>query len=694
MGKRGQTTDGAARLGRPPGVPKGPAPWPSVPDFAVPALLATVQLTGTWGLAELNDLRPGQERWMAAIACVVIACVALIWRRTAPVPVLAAAVAFSAFGVAAMGSSDTLVAGLADAVALYSLAVRRERREAMIGGVVAGAVALAVVAPMLRNVTDILLNGTVNVLYYLLVTALGQLRRQYKRRRRALAEQLAEAERARRAAAESERERLARDLHDVAGHHLSAVVVHSGAVARTADPALARNALSAAADTGRDVLTALSRLVDVMGPDDPDGRDGGLGTLLPQLCHGLARLGVPVSLAIEGRARRLRPEVGIAAYRIVQESLTNAMRYAPGAPVAVEVRHVPGAVEVAVANEAPGEDAAVHALGSGRGIAGMRERAEALGGTLTAGPPDGSAITAASAADAADSEEAPERGPGPGGWTVRAVLPTSPSGGRRRFGWSEVLDATVAAFCAMVPALLAFTPPDPILGDVSYGETVLITALLLARGIPLWWRRRAPYLALGGLAALDIAGALTVGAHTSPFLGLLLVGGPAEMVAVYAVAGYARRGRPTWPAPFIGAAPWAVTFTTLMVTDPDTDQSLGVVPFGLGAGGVFGILVLLPFWAWGKAVTGRGQRWEATARETMAARKGEAVQAERHRVALGLRATVLDHTARLVRAAEAGLAGTGEDAQAALVAVTEHARAALLDMRALLDTLEDTPEEA
>ncbi|QXJ21775.1 hypothetical protein AGRA3207_002662 [Actinomadura graeca] len=665
----------------------------------MPALLATVQIAGSWGLAALSDIHRGQGRWMTAIACVIVAGVALIWRRKAPVPVLVAAVACSGAGVLVMDTPDTLFGGLSDSVALYSLAVHRDRRQAMIGAVAAGTVAIATVLPSVRSPSELVLNCTLSVLAYVVITALGQLRRQYQQRRRVLAAQLAEAERARGAAAASERERLARDLHDVAGHHLSAVVVHSGAVSRTGDPELIREALSAAADTGRDVLRALTRLVDVMGPDD---LGGGLDTGLPQLCQGLSRLGVPVSLAIEGRTRRLRPEVGMAAYRIVQESLTNAMRYAPGAPVTVEVRHVPGAIELLVANEAPAEDAAVPALGTGRGIAGMRERAESLGGTLTAAPADlldvplGRSQGASEDGDSSEVSRSRETmltdvrdtaPSGPRGWTVRAVLPTS--GGRRRLGWPEVLDTTVAASCAFLPALVGFIPPEPILGRTSAGMAAVMLVMLVLRGVPLWWRRRAPYTALGTLAAMDVAWALTAGAHTPPFLALLLVGAPAEMIAVYAVGGHARRGSRTWPAPLIGAVPWAAAFAVLLVTDPETEQTSSVIPFALGAGGLFGVLVLLPFWAWGRTVTGRGQRWEATARETMAARTGEAVQAERHRVALGLRATVLDHTARLVRAAEAGMAGTEEDARAALASVTELARTALLDMRALLDALEE-----
>ncbi|WP_030169437.1 sensor histidine kinase [Spirillospora albida] len=644
---RGRGEPGATALG----APVGDAPWPRVADFAVPALLAAIQITGSWAMAAGLDIELSRLRWMGLVAGVVLGCAALIWRRTAPVPVLGAVVACSAIALLAAGTAEMPVAGMADGVALYSLAVQRNRRTATIGAVVTGVMAVAVILPFLHGPAEIALNVTLGVLYYVLIIALGQLRRQHNRRRRALAAQLAEAGRA---AAGVERERLARDLHDVAGHHLSAVVVHSGAVSRLADPALTREALAAAADTGRDVRAALGRLVDDMGANEEAGLDE-----VPALCEGLTRLGIPVFPSVEGRARRLRPGVGAAAYRIVQESLTNAMRYAAGSPVRVEIRYRCEAVEVEVVNEAP-YDRPVSDLGTGRGIAGMRDRATALGGTLTAGPVDG-------------------------GWSVHAVLPTASR--RRRMGWPEVLDATVVALCGALPALIAFSPPEPILGGWSPGPAALVVALLLARAAPLWWRRRKPLRVLAAVAATDTALALLAAAHSPGLLALLAIGGPVEMVAVYAVGGHAPRGARTWPAPLVGAVPWALAFALAGLHAADGDPAAAVIAFSLPVGLLSGVLVLLPFWAWGRAVTGRGLQWEATALETMAARQGEAARAERHRVALALRGTVLDHTARLVRAAEAGLAGTDDEAKAALDAVSDQARAAMLDMRALLDAL-------
>ncbi|MFI6518609.1 histidine kinase [Spirillospora sp. NPDC050679] len=640
--------------------------WPNVADFAVPAVTATAQLVFTPLMVRLDGASPAMSGWKWAVltVCVLASCTVLIWRRRAPLPVLLATVLIGSTGLLLIDRSDTLVAGVADAIALYSLAVHRGRRPAVLGGLLAWAAAFAAYLPSREGPADVFMSEVFDFFFYLVIIALGQLRRQHKARRRELAAQLAAAERERRAAAEAERERLARDLHDVAGHHLSAVVVHSGAAARVGDPDLSRQALSAAADTGRDVLTALTRLVDVVGPDS-DG--GGLDALLPPLCQGLTRLGVPVSLAFEGRARRVRPQVVTAAYRIVQESLTNAMRYAPGAAVSVEVCYVSGAVRVSVVNRPPGDDAPVPSLGGGRGITGMRERAEALRGTLTAGPePDG-------------------------GWAVTAVLPTAPAGARRGMGWQEVIDGVVVAFCALLPSLMAFAPADSVLKGWTLGGAALVVLGMTARAVPLWWRRRAPYRVLALLVVADCVTAAAAGPTSPPLVVLLVIGCPAGMFAVYAVACYSPRGVPTWPAPFLAAIPWGAEFAVLLMFDPEQDGTggRGVFVYGMGTGLALGTLLLLPFWAWGKTVARRRLRWEASALETMAARTGAAVMAERHRVAIGLRGTVLEHTARLVRTAEAGLDGDAKDADTALTEVAEQARAALMDMRALLDAMRD-----
>jgi hypothetical protein len=216
-------------------------------------------------------------------------------------------------------------------------------------------------------------------------------------------------------------------------------------------------------------------------------------------------------------------------------------------------------------------------------------------------------------------------------------------------------------------------------------------AAVVGRALPLWWRRRAPYTALAALTAIDSVWALLAGrAGSGIMLALLFLGSPAAMIAVSSVGCYARRGVLTWPAPLAAAVPWGIAFAALSTLDPGpSPERSDLIAFGLLTGAAFAVLVLLPFWAWGRAVSGRGIRWENHALETMALRTGEAVLAERHRVALGLRGTVLDHTARLVRTAEAGLAATETGAQEALAAVADHARAALTDMRSLLDALDE-----
>jgi signal transduction histidine kinase len=195
---------------------------------------------------------------------------------------------------------------------------------------------------------------------------------------------------------------------------------------------------------------------------------------------------------------------------------------------------------------------------------------------------------------------------------------------------------------------------------------------------------------LAALTVIDAVWAVLAGLNGSgPMLGMLVLGCPATMVAVSSVGCYARRGTLTWPAPLLAALPWGVLFGMLGALEDESASDADAIVFGLVTGALFATLVLLPFWAWGRTIAGRGVQWEADALETVAARTGEAVLAERHRVAMGLRGTVLEHTARVVHTAEAGLAEAETDVRQALAEVAEHARAALTDMRALLDAMQD-----
>ncbi|WP_067456214.1 sensor histidine kinase [Actinomadura macra] len=632
--------------------------WRRAADWGVPLLLIAVQLPATWLVTDAGGAPLGIRGWTVAAIAVVTASAALVWRRVAPVPVLFATVLISAAGVLAVGNPDAVVGGVSDVVALYSLAVHHGPRRAVAGCVAAFTVALAVSLRYAPSPAEVLYNEVLDGFTYLGVTTLGQVRRQHKAARGRLRDRLAGIEREHRAAAAAERERLARDVHDVAGHHLSAVVVHSGAAAHRDDRELTRQALSVAADTGQEVLSSLSRLVDEVTAPAPDG---GLRTLLPPLCHGLVRLGVPVSLTVEGRARELPAEVTTAAYRIVQESLTNAMRYASGAPVRVIVRYGPGVLAVDVENGAPG-GAQVPALGGRRGIRGMRERAEGLGGVLDAGPAPG------------------------GGWSVVARLPTTSSSGHGR-GWPEVLDAVTLAFYAALP-LLGFLPPEALVPVLPTGGILLVVAAMAGRVVPLWWRRRAPYAALAALTVADTVWAVACTLWSPDLLALFVLFCPAQLVMVYSAAAY-RGAWQAWPAAFVAPLPWGIGLGLSLATDPEIGDPVAFV-FGL----VLAVLVTIPLtagaWACGVAAALRSRRWGFAELDTATARTSRAVHAERSRVAVGLSGTVLDRTARLVQAAETGLAGTDGDAREALRVVTGQARAALTDMRALLDAMEET----
>jgi signal transduction histidine kinase len=197
------------------------------------------------------------------------------------------------------------------------------------------------------------------------------------------AEQLGAAER--RYARLAERNRLARELHDSVGHALSVVTLQAGAAGRVleADPAFARRALDAIEESARGALAELDHVLGLLREDagsttpPPDLRD------LDRLVEAARVAGAPVAVAVDVRA--LPTVVSREAYRIVQEGLTNALKHAPEAPVEVAVTQDHGCLAVVVANPVSGR---VPATG-GRGLRGIRERAELLGGTAESGVHDG-----------------------------------------------------------------------------------------------------------------------------------------------------------------------------------------------------------------------------------------------------------------------------------------------------------------
>jgi len=202
-----------------------------------------------------------------------------------------------------------------------------------------------------------------------------------------------------------ERNRVARELHDVIGHTLVVSLLHvqSARLAVEHDPADAARALAEAERLGRECLAEIRTTVGMLREDEGGG-DGPAGVIaplpgidaLPALVERFRSAGADVTLAVDGDVGGLPATTGLAVYRIAQEALTNAAKHAPGAPTALRLAVGTGSVTLtADSSGQPG-------TGTGLGVVSMRERAESLGGTC-------------------------EAGPGGRGWLVRATLPLDAS---------------------------------------------------------------------------------------------------------------------------------------------------------------------------------------------------------------------------------------------------------------------------
>ena len=207
-----------------------------------------------------------------------------------------------------------------------------------------------------------------------------------------------------------ERLRIARELHDVVSHSISTINVQAGVAAHVIDerPETAKSALLTIKETSRDTLRELRGILNVLRQfDDVESRQPAPGLAqLDLLVDTAARAGVPTTATIEGTARPLPAAVDLAAYRIIQESLTNVIRHAGRASARVTVAYQPDRVVIEVSDNGRGAAMQSDSNGwqEGHGVAGMRERAVAVDGELDAGPQPGR------------------------GFRVRASLPTNGSG--------------------------------------------------------------------------------------------------------------------------------------------------------------------------------------------------------------------------------------------------------------------------
>jgi len=284
------------------------------------------------------------------------------------------------------------------AVSTYSVARYGSRRDGVIGGLVmAGAlVYIDLRVPELGEPGEIVFHWTV-----LSVTwGVGRVvqERDARATRSDTRARLAEAESARLAAeaaeaVSEERARIAREMHDVVAHSVSVMVVQAGAATQVVahDPARAREALEAIRTTGTEALAEMRRLVGVLRSPDEDGSlDPQPGTAgIADLVERARAAGLRVELSVEGRPAGLPPGVDLAAYRIVQEALSNVRRHAGPSTACVRLRHDSGRLEIEVRDDGPGAEE----VRPGHGLVGMRERVTLYGGSLDVRTSPGSGFT-------------------------------------------------------------------------------------------------------------------------------------------------------------------------------------------------------------------------------------------------------------------------------------------------------------
>src|SRR5262249_6904794 len=339
-----------------------------------------------------------------ALALALAAITVLVLRRSAPTATLAISGAL-VLALFAVDHAAGAVAVIAPAIALYSLALSRSGLH-LVAAVVAAAAAVMV--------ADVFLAGphlhalTLQTAAHVALVAVPVLAAEALRNRRSyiqlllerlqLAEQTREEEAQRRA--EQERLRIARELHDVVAHTLTTINVQAGVAAHLADrePGRAGSALAAIEAASHDALDELRGILGVLReadgaelPLEPAPGLDGVAALVDQF----REAGGGIELGVAGKQPERIPEaVQLAAFRIVQESLTNATRHAPGAAARVRLAYENDRLHVGIENNSL-QRRYGDGRGHGVGIAGMRERATALGGTLEAGPcPRGFKVTA------------------------------------------------------------------------------------------------------------------------------------------------------------------------------------------------------------------------------------------------------------------------------------------------------------
>ncbi|TQS15298.1 sensor histidine kinase [Microbispora hainanensis] len=353
-------------------------------DPVLPVIVGILQvflsIGAQYGQLRNPDLGRVPLTWWG-FALLLVGPIAIALRRRAPVAVLV--VTLTATSVYMLFDFAYGPVFLSPIIVIFNAVLSGHRRAAWLS---AGAFFLFVVvyATWFIPHRASLFHHTAVAAYLLLTLTVAEF---YRMRRERLAERQRMAREEARRQASEERLTMAQELHDVLAHNISLIHVQASTALHILDdhPEQARTALTTIKQASKDVLTEMRGVLSLLREGAPRSPTAGMA----HLADLTERSGLPVTLEVTGQERPLPAGIDRAGYRIVQESLTNVSRHAPGSRVTVRVAYAPEELTVVIEDDGAGTARAEAGLGSGNGIPGMRERAAALGGSLAAGPRPG-----------------------------------------------------------------------------------------------------------------------------------------------------------------------------------------------------------------------------------------------------------------------------------------------------------------
>lgn len=372
--------------------------WRGVP-VAVTVVLAVGYVTG---VALFEDAPSAwADPWLVGVLVLTQAALLLV-RERAPLPALIVIASLDAASLL-VSSGEAGAGTFAVMVAVYSFVRRRLARPQFLTLAVLAAASIAVTFLAVRTSTDILAEWALpyaifrSALAFAVPVVVAGIVDGRERFLDALRERADAAERERERLAEDavreERALMARELHDIAAHHMTGIIVSAQAADAlcSSDPEGAKSYIRRVEGDARTALSNLRQTVGLLRSESGSRTPTPSIEQLPALVSEASGSGAPVSLTVTGTPVELGPLAAMAAYRMVQESLANAAQHAPGALRTVQVDYDDDAVRLTVGNLAPaGERNPEIAPRQGYGLQGMAERADLIGGTLSTGPaPEG-----------------------------------------------------------------------------------------------------------------------------------------------------------------------------------------------------------------------------------------------------------------------------------------------------------------